>query len=158
MRCSPCCQGRNITQPIINSMTGLRYEREQQRGALWYWRFVLLGSDASLYRVTRQDWCWGRSLGRRAPPFLCIKLGSNDDHLRPVEYGLPSLFSLKLRFAMRLPQGLRPVPHCQHNAETYDRTDHSKYQAIICMLGIHFLPPFPLLASYSVHRPDQTTD
>ena len=39
---------------------------------------------------------------------------------------------------MRLPQCLRPVPHRQHNAETYDRTDHSESEAIIYGLGIHF--------------------
>jgi hypothetical protein len=97
----------------------------------------------------------------KKPPFLCIKLGRTDDTSATNGTWPSSLFSplsFKLRFAMRLPQGLRPVPHRQHNAETYDRTDHSKYQAIIYMLGIHFLPPFPLLASYSVHRPDQTTD
>ena len=46
-----------------------------------------------------------------------------------------------LRSAMRLPQGLRRVPRYEHDAETYDRTDHSESKAIICMLGnrIHVL-------------------
>ena len=145
MRCSPRCQDRNTTQPdqldgrTTDGRTSLT--NESNSAALYgTGEFVLLGSDASLYRVTRQDWCWGRLLGRRAPPFLCIKLGSNDDHLPPVEYGLPSLFSplsFKLRFAMRLPQGLSRVPHRQHDAETYDRTDNSEHKAIIYGLGIH---------------------
>jgi hypothetical protein len=38
---------------------------------------------------------------------------------------------------VRLPQGLRRVPRYEHDAETYDRTDHSESKAIICMLGNH---------------------
>jgi hypothetical protein len=46
-----------------------------------------------------------------------------------------------LRSAMRLPQGLRRVPHHQHDAETHNRTEHSERKAIVCMLGnrIHVL-------------------
>ena len=49
--------------------------------------------------------------------------------------------SFKVCSAVRLPQGLGGVPHHQHDAETYDRTDHSESKAIICMLGnrIHVL-------------------
>jgi hypothetical protein len=70
--------------------------------------------------------------------------------LLPTGHGLPSLFSplsLKLRFAMQLPQGLRPVPHRQHNAETYDRTDHSEREAIIYWLGIHFFAAAPAVGT-----------
>ena len=43
---------------------------------------------------------------------------------------------------MRLPQGPRCVPHCQNDAETYDRTEQTEHKAIIYVLGIHFLPLF----------------
>ena len=48
-----------------------------------------------------------------------------------------SPLSFKLRSPVRLPQGLPRVPHHQHDAKAYDRTDHSEHKAIICMLGIH---------------------
>lgn len=57
-----------------------------------------------------------------------------------------SPLSFMLRSAMRLPQGLRCVPHCQNDAETYDRTEQTEHKAIIYGLGIHFLPLFPLSA------------
>ena len=52
-----------------------------------------------------------------------------------------SPLSFELRSAVRLPQGLRCVPHHQHDAETHDCTEHSEHQAIVCVLGnrIHVL-------------------
>ena len=73
---------------------------------------------------------------------------------------LPSPFSqlsFELRSAVRLPKGLRGVPHHQHDTEAYDRTDHSEHKAIICMWGIHICirsSSAPDLAQ----RLDQTTD
>jgi len=107
-----------------------------------------------------QDWCWGAFWEEERPLFCALNSAELTIPLPPTGHGLPSLFpplSFKLRFAMRLPQDLRPVPHRQHNAETYDRTDHSESEAIIYRLGIHF---FATVTSVSIlfGTSTQTTD
>jgi hypothetical protein len=107
---------------------------------VWYWRLRTIGVGRESLWNHSAGLVLGVPLGRRAPSFLCIKLDRTDDS--PATNGTwpSSLFSplsFKLRFAMRLPQGLSRVPHRQHDAETYDRTDNSEHKAIIYGLGIH---------------------
>jgi hypothetical protein len=161
MRCAETLE----TNEMLPALSRPQYQNNGARSTRWQalygtGEFVLLGRTRVFIELDGRTG-EGVLFGKKSAPSLCIKLCSTQDNSAAHGHGLPSLFSplpLKLRFAMRLPQGLRPVPHRQHNAETYDRTDHSEREAIIYGLGIHFLPPLPLPESYSVHRPDQTTD